>query len=215
MTRANPTHYETLDVAPSFPWEAIDGLRRSYSKIYHPDSGSAPDAARMKRINAACDVLGDPPARAQYDRELAARELATAQAREATQSSAPPHAAPPHSPPPQPAPVVRSAAHGPRSPRSGKPYRSMALAFKLLGAVVGFACTGLAIYLWRISGVNGSVSRGGPLAVVFVWFGCLILGSFGLGIAAAFLISGRFTPTRPSGRVRVASARARARRGRR
>ncbi|MGD0196754.1 MAG: DnaJ domain-containing protein [Solirubrobacteraceae bacterium] len=64
------THYQTLGVTSSFPSEAVDGLRRSLSKLYHPDSGSRPDAEWMRRINAACDVLGDPVLRMRYDEGL-------------------------------------------------------------------------------------------------------------------------------------------------
>lgn len=71
LSRDDRTHYETLDISPSFPSGAIEGLRRSLSKIYHPDAGSAPDAKRMSQINAACDVLCDPRAREEYDRNLA------------------------------------------------------------------------------------------------------------------------------------------------
>ena len=67
------THYETLGISAAFPSEAIEGVRRALSKIYHPDAGSAPDAERMAQINVACDVLGDVQSRARYDRTLELR----------------------------------------------------------------------------------------------------------------------------------------------
>ena len=68
-----PTHYETLGITRDFPPEAVRGLRANLAKLYHPDGGSQPDAARMRRVNDACDVIGDAGSRLRYDRELDAR----------------------------------------------------------------------------------------------------------------------------------------------
>ena len=67
------THYDVLAITPEFPTEAIGALRASLAKLYHPDGGSEPDPLRMSRINAACDVLGDPGRRELYDRSLVRR----------------------------------------------------------------------------------------------------------------------------------------------
>jgi curved DNA-binding protein CbpA len=64
------THYETLDISQSFPADAIEGIRASLVPIYHPESGSEPNAARMRQINEACDVLADPERRTAYDQSL-------------------------------------------------------------------------------------------------------------------------------------------------
>jgi curved DNA-binding protein CbpA len=65
------SHYDVLGVTPEFPIEAVDGLRRTLSKLYHPDAGSHPNAARMAVINEACDVLGDRDQRLRYNADLA------------------------------------------------------------------------------------------------------------------------------------------------
>jgi hypothetical protein len=67
------THYDVLAITSDFPTEAIGALRASLAKLYHPDGGSEPDPVRMSRINAACDVLGDPGRRELYDRGLIRR----------------------------------------------------------------------------------------------------------------------------------------------
>jgi curved DNA-binding protein CbpA len=67
----NRSHYDVLGVTPEFPVEAVDGLRRTLSKLYHPDAGSHPDVQRMALINEACDVLGDRARRMQYNAALA------------------------------------------------------------------------------------------------------------------------------------------------
>lgn len=66
------SHYEVLGVAP----EADDAtVRRAYvalARRHHPDV-SGGDAARMRALNEAFAVLGDPVRRARYDRATAAR----------------------------------------------------------------------------------------------------------------------------------------------
>ena len=61
MKDVPPTLYDTLGVTPSFPSEAIDGLRGPLGRLYECDT------ERMRQITAACDVLTDPLWRAQYD----------------------------------------------------------------------------------------------------------------------------------------------------
>lgn len=60
--------YDVLGITPAFPCQAVRGVRNSLSKLYHPDTGAQPDAARMARINAAADILADPEKRKEYDR---------------------------------------------------------------------------------------------------------------------------------------------------
>ncbi len=63
-------HYRVLQVDPSAEPEVIDRAYRVLALKYHPDrSTGTPDAAgaRMRRINQAYAVLGDPKARARYD----------------------------------------------------------------------------------------------------------------------------------------------------
>lgn len=61
-------YYAVLDV----PHDAsADDIRKAYRKMvrkYHPDVSKEPDAeARMREVNEANDVLGDPEKRAAYD----------------------------------------------------------------------------------------------------------------------------------------------------
>lgn len=93
--------YAILGITPDFPPEAVPAVRKSLSKLYHPDSGSQPDRLRMSKINAAADVLSNREKRDAYDRararqreeaEVAARarerEAAAAAAREQRARSA-------------------------------------------------------------------------------------------------------------------------------
>lgn len=64
------SHYDVLGVAPSAKAEAI---RRAYlrqARRWHPDRPTG-DPERMRAVNEAWQVLGDPRSRAAYDRTLA------------------------------------------------------------------------------------------------------------------------------------------------
>jgi hypothetical protein len=71
------THYEVLGVSPD---ASEEDLRRAYLRLarrFHPDRHVGGDAraaadaeARMRRINAAWQVLGSATSRAEYDRSL-------------------------------------------------------------------------------------------------------------------------------------------------
>jgi len=56
-------------------------LRRELARRYHPDVAPTPDPARLSRILAACDVLGEPNRRARYDAGLAQARHKRTQAR--------------------------------------------------------------------------------------------------------------------------------------
>lgn len=58
-----PNYYKTLEVDPKASSEVIMGAYRALAKAHHDDE------PRMKRINAAKDVLGDDTKRRKYDRE--------------------------------------------------------------------------------------------------------------------------------------------------
>lgn len=66
-----PTHYEVLGVARSASPDQVRAAYRSAARDHHPDAGG--DPGRMRALNAAWQVLGDPARRAAYDRELASR----------------------------------------------------------------------------------------------------------------------------------------------
>ena len=62
-------HYSTLQVDPVAEQEVIDAAYRRLAAKYHPDVNRSADAVeRMKRMNAAYDVLSDPVKRGAYDR---------------------------------------------------------------------------------------------------------------------------------------------------
>ncbi len=62
--------YEVLQVSRKAEREVIAAAYKRLARKYHPDASTgSPDDERMKRINAAYDVLHDPQARAAYDRE--------------------------------------------------------------------------------------------------------------------------------------------------
>lgn len=66
--------YKVLQVDPEAEDEVIQAAYRRLARKYHPDLAPGPEAeARMAAINAAWDRLGDPAARATFDRERAVR----------------------------------------------------------------------------------------------------------------------------------------------
>jgi molecular chaperone DnaJ len=61
--------YKVLQVDSEAEDEVITAAYRRLARKYHPDLAASPDAAaRMTRINAAWDLIGDPAKRAAYDR---------------------------------------------------------------------------------------------------------------------------------------------------
>jgi molecular chaperone DnaJ len=71
---AGPTHYDTLQIAPSASTAEIRDAYRNLAREHHPDhqasSGSAAGSGSMPAINEAYRVLGDPARRAVYDAGL-------------------------------------------------------------------------------------------------------------------------------------------------
>jgi hypothetical protein len=66
--------YQVLQVDPGAEPEIVEAAYRRLARMYHPDVSRSPDAERrMKEINAAHEVLGDPIRRADYDRRLLER----------------------------------------------------------------------------------------------------------------------------------------------
>lgn len=69
-----PDYYEMLQVSPHAEQEVIEGAYVRLCKKYHPDLNHAPGATeRMREINAAYEVLGDPIKRARYDGKAGVR----------------------------------------------------------------------------------------------------------------------------------------------
>lgn len=67
------SHYDVLGVVPAADPAAVRQAYVALARQHHPDRPGG-DASRMRAINDAWAVLGDPGRRAQYDRSLARPE---------------------------------------------------------------------------------------------------------------------------------------------
>jgi hypothetical protein len=64
-------YYDILQVSRNAEQEVIEAAYRRLARKYHPDVYSGSDAGdRMRELNEAHEVLGDPRRRAEYDAEL-------------------------------------------------------------------------------------------------------------------------------------------------
>jgi len=69
-------YYEILQVHRKAEQEVIDAAYRKLAQKYHPDVSKDPNAARrMKEINVAYQVLGDPNRRMEYDKRFKTRRV--------------------------------------------------------------------------------------------------------------------------------------------
>lgn len=73
------TYYDVLEVSPSADATMLRSAYLKLARIHHPDSQVGEDSAvidaaaeRMRSINSAWEVLGNPAARDHYDSELRA-----------------------------------------------------------------------------------------------------------------------------------------------
>lgn len=66
---ATYSHYDVLGVPVSATQAEVRAAYRAAARDHHPDAGG--DAGRMRALNVAWAVLGDPVRRAAYDRSLA------------------------------------------------------------------------------------------------------------------------------------------------
>src|SRR4030042_3921632 len=68
-------YYEILQVSPSAEPEVIEAAYKKLAQKYHPDVNKSPTATeKMKKINMAHDVLGDPVQRKRYHAEWLQRK---------------------------------------------------------------------------------------------------------------------------------------------
>ncbi|MDI6890592.1 MAG: DnaJ domain-containing protein [Thermodesulfovibrionales bacterium] len=68
MEDITPDYYAILQVSPAAEKEVIEAAYRKLAQKYHPDiNKSAGAEEKMKRINAAYEVLSDSTKRAAYD----------------------------------------------------------------------------------------------------------------------------------------------------
>lgn len=87
-------HYKVLQVDPEAEAEIIAVAYKRLAAKYHPDVNPAPDAEkRMRDLNAAYEVLGDPAKRSGYDEQRQRRPVRASAAAGAPRRSAPPAAA--------------------------------------------------------------------------------------------------------------------------
>jgi tetratricopeptide (TPR) repeat protein len=120
MTSGN--WYEVLGVPPGATAEEIQKAYHQLALTFHPDVRKAPDAEeRMKEINAAYGVLGDPEKRKQYDEELRKKEPPRVRPYRHRHKAGSPHDGPP---PPPPGETPRDRQHW-EPPRYG-PVRDTA-----------------------------------------------------------------------------------------
>ncbi|HZO88941.1 MAG TPA: DnaJ domain-containing protein [Chthonomonadaceae bacterium] len=95
MSAAQPNYYDTLGLSPSATSEEIKKRYRELARRYHPDVNPSAEASqKIKLINEAYHVLGDPDRRAYYDAERLLRQNAAARAAGSPSAapSAPPRA---------------------------------------------------------------------------------------------------------------------------
>ena len=115
-------YYEILQVSPNAEPEVIAAAYRRLARKYHPDAYAAADATdRMKELNEAYEVLGDPPRRAEYDR---IRSYARAGVRRAEREDPKP---PPREEPAEPPKAARTVTLEPST------LRAAPVVFGLLG----------------------------------------------------------------------------------
>ena len=110
--QGNP--YKVLQVDPEAEDEVIQAAYRRLARKYHPDLAPGPEAeARMTAINAAWARLGDPVARAAYDRDRALRQAHAAEVARHGSAARPPS---------RPSPPSRTGPPGPTA--SAQPRQS-------------------------------------------------------------------------------------------
>lgn len=124
-------YYEILQVSPNAEPEVIAAAYRRLARKYHPDAYAEADATeRMKELNEAYEVLGDPAKRAEYDR---IRSHAKAGARWDEREDPRP---PPSEEPPEPPKAAQRSKRGTTLVVSG-----------LLGLVVLGVAIGIGVWL--------------------------------------------------------------------
>jgi len=152
-------YYDILQVSPKAEQEVIEAAYRRLARKYHPDVNRDPSAAdRMRDLNHAYEVLGDPGKRAEYDAALRfARARAGART---TQGERTP-------PPPPPPPPPHHGAKG-RDTSAGETVgtpatrparrRAVLIALGLAGLMVAGAW--IAVGVWFAMGSAGDGGKG-------------------------------------------------------
>jgi len=132
-------YYRVLQVDPQAEAEVIQSAYRRLAAKYHPDVNKSPTTeAKMKEINAAYEVLGDPQKRAEYDRiQGIHKETAGRTAEEQGHGPRPHRETPPRQPPPSP----RQSRTASRWPKWAIPV-AIILAL-IIGSVCHWQCVGI------------------------------------------------------------------------
>src|SRR6185503_13869429 len=101
------SHYDLLGVPPEATDAQIRAAYRTLVQLFHPDRlGHLKEESRtfaedrLKALNAAYEVLGDPVKRANYDAAQALPQRARSSGAPSRPAPPPPAPAPPPSPPP-------------------------------------------------------------------------------------------------------------------
>ena len=82
--------YRVLQVDPSADAEVVEVAYKRLARKFHPDVSPSPEAeSRIRELNAAYEVLGDPVRRAAYDGERARRARTPLRVVEAVRRPAP------------------------------------------------------------------------------------------------------------------------------
>jgi curved DNA-binding protein CbpA len=111
--------YKVLQVDAEAEDEVIQAAYRRLARKYHPDVAAGPEAAsRMAAINAAWELIGEPDARAAYDRSRTASAGRGSEAPDAGSAASPPPPRANPAPPRPPETVSRDWTSG-RSTQGG------------------------------------------------------------------------------------------------
>ena len=181
MVRRRQDHYEVLGVTHAAPEEVVRAAYRALAAKYHPDRnpGDSDAELRLKRVNAAFQVLGNREKRVQYDeltqspegdteppatrpkRSPPRRSVENDDAEDAAKSEHPPE-------PRWKVPGSGERAHTIRADRPSRPDNTGSR------ALLACAAAGLSLY---INVRRGGGDLGGPAAIGLV-IGCTLLALF-------------------------------------
>ena len=150
-------YYGILQVSPNAEQEVIEAAYRQLARKYHPDVYSGPDAAqRMRELNEAYEVLGDPRKRAEYRAALGRAWARPHTGRAQSYRPPPQRRSAPSTPSTSPrGPARQGSAKTAEAPR-GRPARprSRRIALGVAGVVVAGAWVALGV-LVAMSWVGG------------------------------------------------------------
>jgi hypothetical protein len=141
MHTDEPNYYDTLQISPDANQGAVAAAYRRLARKYHPDLNRDPSGAvRMKELNAAFEVLGDPGKRAAYD----ARRLGSTREFEITR-------------PNQGGPPFAQSPRQPRPPRGSSGSRSVGLILCLIVSLAVGIPTAMVVIRGAVGGEAGAL----------------------------------------------------------